>query len=47
MQLLRDIHSYSIAEATEALGLRYRELRATSPARFTCGDEEYWKGFYS
>jgi hypothetical protein len=47
VQLLRKQHGFNIAEATEVLSRRYRELRATDSARFACSDEEYWRGFHS
>ncbi len=47
LQLLRSQRGISLAEATESLAARYRQLRAESPDRFTCGDTEYWLGFQS
>ena len=47
VQLLRRQRGLSLAEATEALTARYRQLRASFPSRFTCDDGEYWKGFHS
>jgi hypothetical protein len=47
IKLLRHERGLTLSAATEALTSRYRELRAGSPSRFTCGDEEYWHGFFS
>lgn len=47
IQLLRQQRNLGVAAATEALSCRYRELRANSPERFTCTDEDYWRGFKS
>ena len=47
VQLLRQRRGLTLVAATEALTSRYSELRASSPGRFTCGDEQYWRGFHS
>jgi len=47
IQMLRQQRGLTLAAATEALACRYRELRAGSSSKFTCDDEEYWRGFLS
>ena len=47
IQLLRQRRGLTLAAATEALTCRYRDLRAESPNQFTCGDGEYWRGFFT
>jgi hypothetical protein len=47
IRLLRERRGLSLAAATEAVAVRYGELRRSATDRFICGDAEYWQGFYS
>jgi hypothetical protein len=47
LKLIRERSGLRLAQASELMYERYRELRAEYPERFTCGDEEYWAGWYS
>jgi hypothetical protein len=47
IQMLRRQRRLDAKAATDAFASRYRQLRANFPDRFTCDDEEYWRGFYS
>jgi hypothetical protein len=47
IRLLREQRGLTLARATDALAVRYRELRRSSAARFTCDHAQYWQDFQS
>ncbi|MEU7718140.1 hypothetical protein [Streptomyces tibetensis] len=47
IKTLREHLGCSLHEALKVFVARYEVLRAERPGDFTCGHDEYWRGFYS
>ena len=47
LQILRERHSCTLAEAIQVFTERYNVLRKGEPDRFIVSHGDYWAGFYS